>query len=89
VLLDIDPTVGLRRFDEAPDRMESESLEFHRRVRDGFLEIARRRPERYLVIDALLPVDEVAARIRGRVGSLLPQAPAVEAIPVSATVREH
>jgi dTMP kinase len=88
VLLDVDPAVGLHRFAEAPDRMESESLEFHRRVREGFLDIARRRPDRYLVIDATLPVDEVAVRIRARVASLLPEKPVLESIPVSATVRE-
>jgi dTMP kinase len=73
VLLDVDPAVGLRRFSEPADRIESESLEFHRRVREGFLEIASRRPERYLVIDATLPVDQVHALVRERLTALLPE----------------
>ena len=92
VLLDIDPAIGLRRFVEPADRIESESLEFHRRVRAGFLEIARRRPDRYLVVDATLPVDEVAERIRARLRELLPEPlrpspPA--AVPVSVTAGEQ
>lgn len=45
------------------DRMESESLEFHRRVTEGFDAIAAAEPERVLRIDASGPVDEVAARV--------------------------
>jgi hypothetical protein len=35
---------GLRRAGDSPDRIEAESLEFHRRVREGFLELAGRTP---------------------------------------------
>jgi dTMP kinase len=61
VLLDIDPSVGLTRFDTPADRLESEPLDFHRRVRDHFVERSRSAPERYLVVDAVDPVDDVAA----------------------------
>jgi dTMP kinase len=96
VLLDIDPAIGLHRFDAPADRIESESLEFHRRVREGFLEIAKRRPERYLVVDATLPVDEVADIVRQRVAGVLPglalspppPPPPPAAVPVSATTGE-
>jgi len=37
-----------------------ESPAFHKRVREGFLALAREEPERFVVIDATLPVDEVA-----------------------------
>ncbi|WP_205473229.1 dTMP kinase [Nocardioides sp. SYSU D00038] len=70
VLLDLEPAAGLDRF-EGRDRIEGESLDFHRRVRAGFLVLADRDPAHYLVLDARLPVDEVAARVRDRVGSLL------------------
>jgi dTMP kinase len=45
------------------DRMEAESLEFHRRVTEGFEAIAATEPERVLRIDASGAVDEVAARV--------------------------
>ncbi len=46
------------------DRFEREEIEFHERVRAGFLELARAEPERFRVIDASRSVDSVAAAIR-------------------------
>jgi dTMP kinase len=43
------------------DSIGQETLDFHRRVREGFLEIARVGGERYVIIDAERPVEEVAA----------------------------
>jgi len=62
VVLDIDPEFGLRRA-VGHNRMEAHSLDFHRSVRAAFLEFASQDPQRYLVIDALLPADEVARAI--------------------------
>ena len=56
VLLDVDPVVGLARAGDAPDRMEAESLAFHARVRQGFLDLAGGDHDRYLV----LPADQSA-----------------------------
>ena len=64
LLLDIDPAVGLTRFDTPADRLESEPLAFHQRVREHFLSLSRRAPERYVVVDAAEPVEKVAALIR-------------------------
>jgi dTMP kinase len=72
VLLDIDPAVGLTRFDAPADRLESEPLAFHQRVREHFLARSRLAPERYRVIDATVPVDEVAAAVWAAVEELLP-----------------
>jgi dTMP kinase len=47
----------------APDRFEGEQLEFHRRVRQGFLAIAQAEPARVTVIDATLPAAAVSATI--------------------------
>ncbi len=68
ILLDLDPQLGLARAHQrreattdatAPiDTFESQRLDFHQRLREGFLAIARAAPERVLVIDAAL--DEVA-----------------------------
>ncbi len=70
VVLDLPPQHGLTRFEER-DRIEGESVEFHERVRDMFLQLASGNPERYLVVDARRSVDEIAAEIRERVEPLL------------------
>ena len=70
VLLDVDPDDGLGRF-EARDRIEAESIEFHRRARDGFLALAADDPDHYLVLDARADRDEIAGPIRARVQELL------------------
>jgi dTMP kinase len=72
VLLDVDPVIGLQRAGDAPDRIESESLEFHRRVRAGFLHLAEDDPERYLVLSADQPPAAVLAAVQARLEALLP-----------------
>lgn len=74
VLLDVDPAVGRRRRtagEAAEDRLESEADDFHARIRGAFLELARSRPESYLVLPANHPVGELAEQILERVESLL------------------
>lgn len=74
VLLDLDEHTGRARLDESRtryDRLEAEAAEFHGRVRAAYLELAAAEPDRFLVLDATLPVDELAERIRGRVSALL------------------
>ena len=70
ILLDVDPEVGLGRVAD-PDRLESEPLDWHRTVRDGFLSIAAAQPDRYLVLDASQTVDDLADQIAQRVLALL------------------
>jgi dTMP kinase len=73
VLLDIEPSLGLRRAtaDGAPDRVERAELGFHARVREGFLALAAQEPERFLVLDGTRPEDELAEAILSAVtGSL-------------------
>ncbi len=61
LLLDVDPEEGLRRRGgELPDRLEKEGLDFQRRVREGYLQIARAEPERMRVINAGRSLSEVA-----------------------------
>jgi dTMP kinase len=73
LLLDLPPEVGLARARgrAAADRLESESLDFHQRVRRTFLALAEAEPDRYLVLDARRPPEEIAAAIRTRVSVLL------------------
>jgi dTMP kinase len=80
ILLDLDPREGLRRVRERGqvplpepflDRLESEALEFHDRVRQGYLQIAREEPHRFHVIDATRPEEGVATDIWERVEPLV------------------
>jgi dTMP kinase len=73
VLLDLSAEDGRIRMGERTtyDRLEDEKHEFHERVRAAFLKLAAAEPERFLVIDATRPVDEIAAAIRSRVESRL------------------
>ncbi|GAA2139400.1 hypothetical protein GCM10009844_08150 [Nocardioides koreensis] len=73
VVLDLAPEHGLGRFEER-DRIEGESVEFHERVRAAFLAMAAADPEHYLVLDARLPVEEIAAEIRAELTPLLERA---------------
>jgi dTMP kinase len=70
VLLDVDPSAGLGRF-EGRDRIEAESTEFHQRAREGFLALAAADPDHYLVLDARADRDALATQIRERVEGLL------------------
>lgn len=82
LILDIPVEAGLRRATSragGEDRYEKMDLGFHRRLRDGFLAIARAAPERCLVIDADRPVSEVQRSIRTAVGERLGAALDVEA----------
>jgi dTMP kinase len=88
VLLDLEPTAGLTRFEER-DRIEGESLEFHERVRSMFLRLAAGHPEHYLVVDARKPVEEIEAAIRARVEPLLDGARRTGATRVLPTVEER
>jgi dTMP kinase len=93
ILLDLPPEVGLARARgrALADRLESESLDFHQRVRQTFVALAEADPDRYLVVDARQSTEEIAAIIRVRVAELLSglplqqlaQAPAREAPPVN------
>jgi len=53
LVLDLDPRIGLERARgrELFDRMENQSLDFYRRVRQGYLELARREPQRVKLVD--------------------------------------
>ncbi len=71
VLLDLDPALALSRSDDPADRLESEPLDFHRRVRTAFLDLAAREPRRYVVLDAARPEREVHRDVVDAVTPLL------------------
>jgi dTMP kinase len=65
ILLDLDPELGLRRKSAGEQtRFEASfDLEFHRRVRAGFLELAAAEPDRFRMVDASRGVDAVFADV--------------------------
>ncbi|GBD94160.1 thymidylate kinase [bacterium BMS3Abin05] len=64
-LLDIDPAEAFKRKAKGRrlDRLESEKLEFYRRVREGYLKIAAQEQDRVVVIDAMRAPDEIHQNI--------------------------
>jgi dTMP kinase len=71
-LIDIDPETGLERARNSAkerhpagthDRMESQGLEFHTKVRNGFLELASHEPKRFVVLNGSKPIEKVHAEI--------------------------
>ena len=73
ILFDLDPAVGLDRSfralaagdrDAQESRFEQEALAFHAAVRQGYLDLADREPERFLVVDAALPPEGVLTQIK-------------------------
>ena len=68
LLIDIDPELGLERArvsgkTKGPanehDRIESQGLEFHRKVRKGFLDLAKTEPDRFRILDGRKPIEEI------------------------------
>ncbi|MPN21452.1 Thymidylate kinase [bioreactor metagenome] len=64
LLFDIDPKIGLERIaknaNREVNRLDLEKLDFHKKVRQTFLELAKRFPNRFVVIDASKSMEEVA-----------------------------
>ncbi len=66
LVFDLDPDVGLARArsrGEVEDRYERKGLEFHQRLRAGFLEIARNNPKRCRVVDANASIADISANV--------------------------
>lgn len=80
VLLDIDPEVGLKRAMtrnlqenkmQEEGRFEAESLEFHNRVREGYLTWAALNNDRFMVVDADQTPDEIFEVVKDKVSQML------------------
>ncbi len=68
-LLDVDAEIGLqrRRVGGNWNRLDAYSLAFHQRVREGYLNLAREQPERWIVIDASRSAAEVQSNMRAEI----------------------
>ncbi len=76
ILLDIDVELGLQRKRQAGgewNRLDDYKVEFYQRVRRAYLEMARLEPERWVIIDASAPFDQVQAEIKRVILQRLPE----------------
>ena len=72
ILLALDPEKGRARLDQnAMDRLESEEMEFHRKVYDGYIALSEKYPDRIKKIDAAQPIEEVSLEIGRLIGEAL------------------
>lgn len=70
-LLDMPVERGLERTGKNKDRFEIETLDFHKRVREGYLTLAEQEPSRWCVVDATRSKKEIAGIIWDKVSKLL------------------
>jgi dTMP kinase len=71
IYLDIDPETGLKRVNSTLDRIESLGLEFHKKIREGFLILQKKFPDRIKKIDASLSQGEVLGQAKKYLDLLL------------------
>jgi dTMP kinase len=67
IVMDLPAEIGLARL-QSTDRLESEPLAFHERVRHEYLNLAYQDPERFLLVDATLSIEQIHQVIIERVG---------------------
>ncbi|MGI6126212.1 MAG: dTMP kinase [Planifilum sp.] len=73
-LLDVPVEESIRRLQKRgreTDRIEQKGRSYHERVRQGFLHLARREPDRFLVVDARRPIQEVFRVLKGDLEQLI------------------
>ena len=58
-VFDIDVETSMKRVGKEKDRMESAGIDFHNRVREGYLELAKQEPQRIKVLDATKSIEEI------------------------------
>jgi dTMP kinase len=72
IVVDVPVKVGQERKPPAGlDRLEQEEVEFHERVRNGYLRLARRAPARVKVLDGSMARDELQTKVQSAVAALL------------------
>jgi len=59
LLFDIDAESSIKRLGSKKDRLESETLIFYQKVRDGYLALAKKHPQRIKIIDARQNIEEI------------------------------
>ncbi len=70
-VFDVDSEIAQKRVGKEKDRLEQESLEFHKKVRNGYLELAKKYPKRIKVINANLSIEEVFEQVKKIIDEIL------------------
>jgi len=70
-VLDVDSETAQKRLTGEKDRLEKEGLEFHKKVRLGYLELAKQNPNRIKVINANQTIEEVFSEVKNYIEKLL------------------
>ena len=71
ILFDIQPEKGLSRAGDKKDRIESRSLDYHKRVRNGYLELSKQYPARIKVIKVDAGVEDISKKVKPYIDALL------------------
>lgn len=71
ILFDVESEIAQSRLGKTKDRLESQGMEFHKKVRKGYLELAKQDPKRIKVVDANRTIDEVWQDVKKIVEELL------------------
>ncbi len=71
IVLDLPVAEGLKRLGQSLDRIEREAIDFHERVRRGYISIAEDEPTRVKLVDATGSIDETFSRVKGIVEEFL------------------
>ncbi|NLP30825.1 MAG: dTMP kinase [Clostridiales bacterium] len=71
-LLLVDPEIGMKRIsNEELDRIESEKIDYHRDVYNGYLELAKKFPDRIIIIDGSKEIEEIENNIIDKVSKFI------------------
>lgn len=70
-VFDVDSIIAQQRVGETKDRLEKEGLEFHKKVRQGYLELAKKYPQRIKVIDSNKSIEEVFEQVKKIINEIL------------------
>ena len=71
ILFDIQPEKGLSRAGAKKDRIESRSLDYHNRVRQGYLDLSKKYPARIKVIKVDADKEEIFKKVKTHIDTLL------------------
>lgn len=69
-LLDVDPEIVRNRI-KNPDRIERENIDFHRKVRKAYLDLAKKHRDRVIVIDSMATIEEIHEKIKKEISVFL------------------
>ncbi|HHD82548.1 MAG TPA: dTMP kinase [Bacteroidetes bacterium] len=69
-LIDVPPQVALKRLEQF-DRIEREDIEFHKRVRSEYLQLARENEKRFVIIDGMADIETIFEQIKEKVNDFI------------------